>query len=552
MTVAAVLQVDLVNSPLGTRSRLADELCGEVVLRRTVARVAQVKSVGPVCVLCPDDQAARCEEMLAGTKAEVRRFSAGPAPWAALVTPARKWSLDAWRGGIGGTTHFDEYLDARLLDELLKSVDADVILSVPPAAPLFDSVMADRMIEYHRGLDDETNLVFTQAPPGVTGVLMHRTLVRELAEKSIPIGWVFGYKPDSPRKDLIFHPCCFEIPPELRYASGRLVADTQRATDRLTSLLLEGDVPDGVAAGAWLQRHADEPSERLPREVEIELTTDDPYPDALLRPRGSRVGPRGPMDPVTVDRVMAEMGAFDDSLVVWGGFGDPLRHREIIGLLDRTARARRDGCGPYGLAIRTSGVDLSDDVCEALVAADVDVVSVLIDAWSPELYGQLQAPGRPSDAELEAVLAGVERLNQCRQRRALSRPLVVPEMTKARDNVHELDAFYDGWLRRLGSVAISGHSHCAGQCEDRSVIRMAPLPRAACRRLASRCLVLADGRVVACDQDFNGRHVIGDLAEASLEAIWGGPAMMRIRSAHLEGSYDPTPLCAACDDWHRP
>ena len=551
MTVAAVLQVDLDTTPLGTRSRLSDDWCGEPVLRQTVRRVASVTQVSTVTVLCPVNQAVRCAALLDGTGAEIRRFEAGPAPWASLVRAARKWSLDAWRGGIGGTTHIDEYLDARLINEWLASTQADLVLCVPPAAPLFDVSLADRMIAYYRGIGNETNLVFAQSPPGVTGVLLHRSLVCELAEKSIPIGWIFGYKPDSPRKDLIFQPCCFEIPPELRYASGRLLADTRRSMRRMEALHADGMEGNAVAIGAWLASHVDE-SERLPREVEIELTTADPYPDARLRPRGSRVPTRGPIDSSIVERVVAELGAFDDSLVVLGGFGEPLRHPAILTLLDVLGRARKDQGSPYGLAIRTSGVDLSDEVCEALVACGVDVVNVLLDAWSAEQYGRLHSPHRPASASLAEIEAGIERLERCRQRHAVSRPLVVPEMTKAKDNVQELDAFHDGWLRRVGAVSISGYSHFARQSDDRSVMQMAPSPRTPCRRLASRCLVLANGLVVACDQDFQGRHPVGDLREQSLEAVWAGTAFSRLRDTHRRGEFAPALLCATCDDWHRP
>ena len=146
----------------------------------------------------------------------------------------------------------------------------------------------------------------------------------------------------------------------------------------------------------------------------------------------------------------------------------------------------------------------------------------------------------------------MERLSKVREQRASPRPIVVPEMTKARENLHELDGFYDGWLRRVGAVSLTGFSHYARQCEDRSVINMAPSARTPCRRIRSRCLVLADGRVTMCDQDFQGRHPLGSLADRSLEDIWRCAEFDRIRAAHQAGRFDPVPLCAACDEWHRP
>ena len=552
MKIIATLQADLETTPLGTRSRLTDELAGVPILQRTVDRLSAVKNIETVYVLCPVKQRDACTKLLDGTGAVVQPYDAPPPPWASLVQTARKWSLDGWRGGIGGTTHFDEFTDLRLIDGLIQDVGADAALSVPAAAPLIDPGLTDRMIDQYRTTAEENRMTFTQAPPGIAGLVLAATLVHESAEKGIPIGWLFNYKPDQPQRDLIFQPCCMEIPVELRYSIGRLVADTDRSTQRIADLLREHPRPDAIAIGRWLADRETHSVEPMPREVEIELTTDDPYPDSLMRPRGSQVTSRGPIDPGVVAKVVEELVRFDDSLVVLGGFGDPLRHPRFREVLEAIRSVRRNGRGLYGLAVRTSGVDLTDDHMDALIEHEVDVLNVTLDAWTPDLYGQLQSPGDPLLASLESVRARVDRLLALQKERGTVKPAIVPEMCKSRDNVQELDAFHDGWLRRVGAVMISGHSHYAGQCEDRSVINMAPAHREACRRIRSRCVVLADGRVVMCDQDINGTHALGKIGKQSLEEIWQGSEFTRIRDAHRESRFDPNSLCGACAEWHRP
>ncbi|MHC4696701.1 MAG: radical SAM/SPASM domain-containing protein [Planctomycetota bacterium] len=555
MKVIAAIQADLKTSSIGTRSRLADEIEGVCILRRTVERVLLAKRVEAVYVLCPASQFERCASLLEGTAAEVRHYDAGPPPWGPLTQSARKWSLDGWRGGIGGTTCFDEYTDCRLLSGLIKTVEAEHVLSVPPAAPLIDPQLADTMIEHREGAEEDLGVTFTQAPPGLSGVLLKAGFVHELAEKGVPLGWVFSYQPDNPRKDVIFQACCVEIPAELRHATGRLIGDTDRSVQTLTELLhdhRDRKLPDLASIGRRLSERNSMPAHCLPREVEVELTTDDPYPDTLLRPRGRRVQPRGPIDPGTVAKVVAEMARFDDALIVLGGFGDPLRHPQFTSILEAIRAAPAPGRRLYGLAIRTTAVDLSDELIETLIAHEVDIASVVLDALTPELYGRVQSPNDPAAASLETVLGKLDRVSQLRQQHMSAKPIILPEITKARDNIHELDEFYDGWMRRIGAATISGYSHFAGQCEDRSVIRMAPTTRHGCRRIHSRCLVLADGRVVICDQDLHAQHAVGSLHEHSLEEIWNAAAFERIREAHRRGQFDPTPLCAACDEWHRP
>lgn len=552
MKLIATIQADLLSTPLGTRSRLLDELVGVPVLRRTLERVRRVKGVHSIHLLCPLDQRERCGGIAEALGVRVHPYDAPPAPWAALVQAARKWSLDGWRGGIGGTTSFDEFTDARLLHGLMRETQADAVFSVPPSAVILDPTLAEAMVERYAGLREGTRMMFAQTPPGLSGIVLDASLVSELAEKNIPVGWVFNYKPDVPQKDLIFQPCCFEVPPEGRYAVGRLLADTERSMERLTELLRSHENPDLVTAGRWLLAREGSTTERLPREVEIELTTDDPYPDTLLRPRGGGVEPRGPMD---VDKILAiarELSAYDDSLIVLGGFGDPIRHPRFGEVLGAVRAVREGTGGVYGVAVRSAGVDLSDAAIDALIAHQVDVLEVTLDAWTPSLYARLQSPNDPAGADLEAVLARLDRLAEVRQRGGGSRPIVLPHLTKARENVAELDDFHDGWIRRLGAVVIAGYSRHAGTMPDRAVINMTPSPREACRRIRSRCIVLADGRVTLCDQDVNGRHAVGCVGERSLGDIWCGSAFGEVREAHRRGDYQATPVCAACDEWHRP
>ncbi len=552
MSVIATIEADLEVSRLGTRSRLADELAGITILRRTVERLRRAEKLDAIHVLCPTKQHERCTRLLEGTGAIIRRVDAPPAPWANLVRAARKWSLSGWRGGLGGTTSFDEYLDPRVIAGLLETVSVEAVLSVPPAAVLVDPELVDQMIEHRESAGDETRLIFSQAPPGVAGVLLETSLITELAQKSIPLGWVLSYKPDSPQKDLIFQPSCCETPAELRHATGRLIADTRRATDTLEALLCEHEAPNMSTIGRWLCEREASYIAPLPREVEIELTTDDPYPDALFRPRGDRVPSRGPIDLAIVEQIAAELADYDDALVVLGGFGDPLRHPHFESVLEALRPSGKDRVGVYGLAIRTAAVDLDEGRIEALVAHEVDVLWVTLDAWSPELYGRVQSPVNPQAASLDEVTAGIDRLTElCRDRHTV-RPIVAADMTKARENVDELDAFFDGWLRRVGAATITGYSHRGGQCEDLSVIDMSPSAREPCRRLNSRCLVLADGAVVLCDQDFRSLHVAGRIGPQSLGQIWQGETLTRARAAHNQGRFDAQPLCPTCSEWHRP
>jgi len=554
MKIVAAIQADLKTSEVGTASRLACALRGTPVLRRTVLRLATVERLDGLFVLCPQEQQDACRAIVKGTGAAVRGYAMDDPPWRSLVRSARKWSLDGWRGGVGGTSCFDEFVDCRLLASLIGAEQADAVLCVAAGAALVDPEIAGAMIQLFETSDDELRLVFAQTPPGLAGVLLERCLINELAEKNSPLGWVLSYKPDMPIKDLITQPCCIEVPPEVRYASGRLIADTGRALARLDALLETHAEPTARDIGQWLLARERDHTDALPREIEIELTTDDPYPTRVLHPRGASLTPRGPIPVELVAHLAGELGAWDDSLIVLGGFGDPLCHPEFTQIIRAVRQARP---GVFGLCVRTTAARLSDSHITALVDGSVDIVQIALDAWTPELYGRLMAPDDPKQADLTSVRENIQRLSAYRQAQRSVCPILLPDMTKSVQNCAELDDFHDGWLREAGAVTISGPSHYARQWEDYRVTSVAPPERTGCRRIQSRAMVLADGTLLMCDQDFASQQPVGVLGipargGPSLAELWQSDGFRALRQAHVRGAFAVNALCEACEEWHRP
>jgi len=550
MKVIAAIHADFERGPLGTRSRLNDELLGETVLRRTLKRVLMAKRISGVHLLVDTSQQAGVQSVVEGLDVKVETHHAGDVPWQTYIACARKWSLDAWRGGISGACVFDESLHPWLLEALAQREAAQGVVDVPAAAPLLDPQLLDAMIEHYEDIQPDVRLTFTQSAPGLSAAIYAPPLLAELVKTTQSPGRSMAYNPADPRRDRIMLPCFYAPDADVRRASGRCIADTDAAVDRIAAILKETDgpdgdpavVPDALAVSRWLIAHESAEAGSLPGEVEIELTTEDPLPDTTLRPRGSAVGKRGPMDNTVFDRLIDELAGRDDIRVVLGGFGDPLLHPNW----PRCARRCREA-GIFGVALRTPAVTLDEPAIEALLKAKVDVLDVILDATSPETYRKLHLADH-----YEQVIANLERLFEARLAGQQPQPLVVCEMIKTHATMDEMEQFYDHWVGNTGSAVLVGPSTYGGQWPDLSVMSMAPPTRVTCSRLFTRASVLADGRVTVCDQDFRGRHAIGSIADTSLAALWSGRAMADVRRSHLEGRYDGITLCPTCQEWHRP
>lgn len=546
MKTIAVIEADFARGALGTRARLNDDLLGETVLRRTLKRALAAKRIDRAHLVVHHREKPLADAAVAGLDVVVQTHDAGSVPWREMVASGRKWSLDAWRGGLVGTSVFDESLNPWLIDAICQMDHAEAVVAVPPAAPLLDPDLLDRLIGHYEQVRGEMRLALTQTAPGLSAVVCQPALLGELAKAGQPLCRITAYRPDEPRKDLANQSAYYAVPAEISHAVGRCIVDTQCAADRVARVLREaadGDgTPDATAVSRWLLDHRYDQTGALPEEVEIELTTEDSLPNTTLRPRGSAIGRRGPMSMDMYKRLIDELAGRDDARIILGGFGDPLLHPEWPVMV---AYARQ--AGVFGIAVRTTGVKLDAPAIDALMTPRVDVLNVLIDAMTPATYRIVHK----ADCH-QQVVANIEAVCAANHQRQQPQPLIVCEMAKTRATIGEMEQFFDHWIAKTGSVYIAGPSHYARQWPELAVMSMAPPARAACHRIFNRTLVLADGRVTACDQDYKGSHAIGSLADSTLSSVWTGPAMTAVRRSHLDGRFDGTPLCPMCEEWHRP
>ncbi len=572
MKIIAAILADLKQSAIGTPSRLAEPLDGLSVLHRTVQRAAAVEGLDGVHVLARPDERDRVAELVAGLPVQVIAGDIPPSPHRDLVRRTRMWSLDNWRGGLGGSCWFDEWFHAAGLLALAKNAGADAVMALPADAPLLNTILAGAMRKHYEKVSDQYRFVFGQGPPGLTPVFLATSILAELLRAGYPPGVTLAYRPDAATPDQISRPCCYQVPMAVMATAERLLADTGEGFARCEVVLRNlGDAADdAVEVCDFIRRHRREYLPALPAELEVELTTQDSLPDSRLRPAGKRVPSRGPLDLATLERVASELAGRDDARLTLGGFGDPLCHPDWPGAVRAVRRA-----GVFGISIHTTGKRLAEIGPETIMADPPDLLVVRFDAATEAVYAEAQ--GEPGlDAAVEAVMA----IEQARRQQQQILPVVLPAMIKSRLNVTDLEAFFDQWIQRVGSCWIEGYSDRARQMEPLQIASMAPPMRVGCRRLRHRLVMLADGRVVSCDQDYAARQGVGDLNRATLAEVWAGQALQTVRGwcEHLaaeavrasgivtepSGEQDTAleddirqsgmipPLCERCDEWGRP
>ena len=231
----------------------------------------------------------------------------------------------------------------------------------------------------------------------------------------------------------------------------------------------------------------------------------------------------------------------DDVRLTLAGVGDPLLHPEALEIIDAAHEA-----GVFAIHVETDLAASPPAQLERMAASPVDVLTVHIPAATQETYEKtMGADGLP------AVVQNLRHFLMHRQSLGQATPILVPTFTKCGVNFHEMEAWYDHWLRTVGCAVIAAPSDCAGQIPDVSLADMSPPRRVPCRRLANRLTILSDGSIVACENDVTGRHPLGHVSRSSIAEVWQSH-IPTLRAAHAAGDFTQISLCGSCRDWHRP
>lgn len=559
---------------------------GEPVLAWTLRRLAKVRRIESTFILCWDDQAPAVEKIHACqyltaphghgpatleiaervTTALEIQFSIAckgrrhAVPELDAIAASAKW-MDGWRGGLLQSCDFDAGFHGRWITEL--TGDADVLL-IDPAAGFADPVLIDALIDRAESRPD-LDLFFSQTPPGLSGAIVRNSLLVQLAEKRQHPGKLLHYLPERPSRDPIAAEACVEVPTELARSTLNFKLNSIRQIDRMESatsdladpieasgvqlleLLNSLDMNAGIArtgsraesAKPAVSAKSNRPS-AMPREIVLELTTRRSTFPAFGAARHFPLN-RADLSVELARILFHELEHVNDLRLTLAGVGDPLCHPAFFEIVE-CARAG----GTTSIHVETDLHELDPAQVAGLVEAGIDVISVNLPARTAEMYLKLMGTDGYG-----AVINNIKQLVLRRQGLSRGTPIVVPTFVKCRENMGEMESWYDQWLRALGVAVITGPSDCAGQIPQMAVGEMAPPRRKPCGRLAHRMTILADGRIVSCEQDVFGRQVLGEIGRDCIADVWAG-SFESMREDHRAGAWQKYPLCATCREWHRP
>ena len=530
---AFIVPVDPWNGGLGTPRSLAETLAGKTALQWTLERLGRSAEATAIVLLVPEgfDVDALIDRRAIKLPIEIHRTVGSPfGPERAAIAAARLWSDSSWRGGIAGTTVYDEVLAPRPMYEAMSRLGITAAIVVGPDWPLVsvsDEDGCDALIRRHRTRPELLRIVFNQSPPGMCGVLVERSLMGELAQggRRASVGWLLSYEPARPQQDPISKDICVQIDHVVRRSLVRAVFDTPRNMIRMRRAIEPFLSERGGGVSAIDTRAAIDLLEHqlfdtvpyyTPQHLMVELNTGRQGSGASSPHRHGSMQ-RAVMTERRFARLVEQVSESRDCVMTFAGAGDPLVHPDVA----RFIRMAKDG-GVRGVHVRTELL-AGPKTIEEIVAAGVDVISVEIDADTEATYRRMHGVDRFRD-----VAANIERVLGMRQcfagsgSGAHATPWIVPRLQRRLESFEDIDTFFDRWQHLIGTPVLEGPPAFDPSPEhppDPLASARAP-SRAMWREMLRRMLVLSDGSVPLSELDLRGDRIFGHVDRGPLLGLW--------------------------------
>ncbi len=229
--------------------------------------------------------------------------------------------------------------------------------------------------------------------------------------------------------------------------------------------------------------------------------------------------------------------------IIFAGRGEPTLNRRFTDMIKYAWDK-----GILDIKFNTNVMKLTEKmVCDWLSMNAPLTVVFSVDAADKEGFEAIRL-----GASFEKVVANIEMFNRIRKEEFPDTPVRTRvSMTLFQDNQDPEAA------RKLWGSLVDEFTAKNARGEQSGSIYQNDLsgspknisPDVKCRVLFDRLYVWCDGKVNPCEDDYMSKLVVGNAYQSSLKDLWQGPAMMKMRLAHLNGKKNSCYPCNGCNGY---
>ncbi|HZE88408.1 MAG TPA: radical SAM/SPASM domain-containing protein [Verrucomicrobiae bacterium] len=211
-------------------------------------------------------------------------------------------------------------------------------------------------------------------------------------------------------------------------------------------------------------------------------------------------------------------------------------------ILDRVALAAKE-IPLVRVVLTTNGSRLTPEVADRLLSLDGALHSLYVSfqgiakrGYEDTMRGHLH---------FERVLANVNHLLAEMRRRKVARPKIW--ITMVGTQIVDAPRAVAYWKKRGVRAKYTALENRGGNIEGTESMSLGAMDYYTdCARLFKQAYISFDGTMVLCCTDYGRKHVLGNVFDDGIEAVWRGTVAEDLRRRYLTGKIHTIGLCSVC------
>lgn len=267
--------------------------------------------------------------------------------------------------------------------------------------------------------------------------------------------------------------------------------------------------------------------------------------NCIMCPRDKMTRPKGFMDFELVKSLIDQTCKYS-SLVRLHEMGEPLLDKNICKIIDYCAEKKL--CAE----ISTNATVLSESKAREILSSKLHRIILCLDGATKETYEAIRRK-----ANFEQIVENIRTFLLVKKELGNVSLQTQIQIILMKETEREISVFTKNWqdagadkvvVKKFSTFSnqvegVKEHSDLSHRYKDKAIEKRYP-----CSYLWDSVVVLWDGSVVPCCRDFDGKIILGNAKETSLEEIWNGPKMQDLRRKQINGHFG-CELCRDCVEW---
>lgn len=230
----------------------------------------------------------------------------------------------------------------------------------------------------------------------------------------------------------------------------------------------------------------------------------------------------------------------DRPWVALHGAGESLLHKDFLKILAKASLFSNLDAG-----FLTNAVLLDDEISMKILDTSISWIGFSIDGINREKFNKYRC-----GAEYERVINNALRFIE-RARQMNKQIKIIVNMTMQDEMKNDVQDFVNFWIKYVDEVCVSP-VRPIGSRDNILARESIAVPRQPCYMLYEMMVILWNGDVALCCEDWFNENRLGNIVDNDFEAIWNGRGFRDIRLLHEAGKFGSIELCKTCNSWHRP